>query len=262
MGKNLMNSSISISPINGVPDIKIGDDIAVIIADCLEKNFSKLIDGDIICVAHKIFSKAEGNIYNLNDISPSAEAELYATELNKDPRKVEIILRQSKKVIRSFKRKDQNEGVMICEHNLGFISANAAVDESNVDGDEMVITLPKDPDKSSQNLKKILQKKFGVRLGVVMTDTFGRPWRLGQVNVAIGLAGVPATKKEQGTMDAWGKELFVTEPAFADEISAASGLVIKKASKTPIVLFRGLDWDEQYSQGSDILRKQEEDMFR
>ena len=151
---------------------------------------------------------------------------------------------------------------MICEHNLGFISANAAVDESNIGGNNIVITLPNDPDKSSNNLQTTLQERFKVRLGVVMTDTFGRPWRLGQVNVAIGLAGVPATKKEQGNMDAWGKELSVTEPAFADEISAASGLVIKKASKTPLVLFRGLEWGENNSQGSDLLRKQEEDMFR
>ena len=174
----------------------------------------------------------------------------------------EIILNQSKKVIRAFKRNDQNEGVMICEHNLGFISANAAVDESNVSGNEMVITLPDNPDLSSYQLQTKLQKRFKVRLGVVMTDTFGRPWRLGQVNVAIGLAGVPATKKEQGNRDAWGKELFVTEPAFADEISAASGLVVKKASKTPVVLFRGLEWTKQDSKGSDLIRKQEEDMFR
>lgn len=151
---------------------------------------------------------------------------------------------------------------MICEHRLGFISANAAVDESNVSGTEKVITLPDNPDLSSRNLQIELQNRFKVRLGVVMTDTFGRPWRLGQVNVAVGLAGVPATKKEQGNLDAWGKELFVTEPAFADEISAASGLVIKKASKTPIVLFRGLEWNHHDSHGSDLLRKQEEDMFR
>ncbi len=257
-----MDGSVSIFPINGVPDIKTGDNLAVIIGDCLEQSFGNLIDGDVICVAHKIFSKAEGNIYDLNEIYPSAEAKEYAEKLNKDVRKVEIILRQSKKVIRSFKRKDQNEGVMICEHNLGFISANAAVDESNIGGNNIVITLPNDPDKSSNNLQTTLQERFKVRLGVVMTDTFGRPWRLGQVNVAIGLAGVPATKKEQGNMDAWGKELSVTEPAFADEISAASGLVIKKASKTPLVLFRGLEWGENNSQGSDLLRKQEEDMFR
>ena len=257
-----MQGSVSISPLEGVPDIRPGDDLAIIIGDCLKKSFEKLIDGDVICIAHKIFSKAEGNVYDLKNVLPSEEAIGMAKKLNKDPRKVEIILNQSKKVIRAFKRNDQNEGVMICEHNLGFISANAAVDESNVSGNEMVITLPDNPDLSSYQLQTKLQKRFKVRLGVVMTDTFGRPWRLGQVNVAIGLAGVPATKKEQGNRDAWGKELFVTEPAFADEISAASGLVVKKASKTPVVLFRGLEWTKQDSKGSDLIRKQEEDMFR
>ena len=257
-----MQGSISIFPIYGVPDINVGDNLAIIIGDCLEKSFNEVIDGDIICIAHKIFSKAEGNIYDLKDVSPSEEAISFAKKLNKDPRKVEVILNQSTRVIRAFKREDQNEGVMICEHRLGFISANAAVDESNVSGTEKVITLPDNPDLSSRNLQIELQNRFKVRLGVVMTDTFGRPWRLGQVNVAVGLAGVPATKKEQGNLDAWGKELFVTEPAFADEISAASGLVIKKASKTPIVLFRGLEWNHHDSHGSDLLRKQEEDMFR
>ena len=257
-----MQGSVSISPIYGVPDINVGDDLAIIIGDCLEQSFNEVIDGDIICIAHKIFSKAEGNIYDLKDVSPSEEAIGFAKKLNKDPRKVEVILNQSTRVIRAFKREDQNEGVMICEHRLGFISANAAVDESNVSGTEKVITLPDNPDLSSRNLQIELQNRFKVRLGVVMTDTFGRPWRLGQVNVAVGLAGVPATKKEQGNLDAWGKELFVTEPAFADEISAASGLVIKKASKTPIVLFRGLEWNHHDSHGSDLLRKQEEDMFR
>lgn len=257
-----MQGSVSIFPIYGVPDINVGDNLAIIIGDCLEKSFNEVIDGDIICIAHKIFSKAEGNIYDLKDVSPSEEAISFAKKLNKDPRKVEVILNQSTRVIRAFKREDQNEGVMICEHRLGFISANAAVDESNVSGTEKVITLPDNPDLSSRNLQIELQNRFKVRLGVVMTDTFGRPWRLGQVNVAVGLAGVPATKKEQGNLDAWGKELFVTEPAFADEISAASGLVIKKASKTPIVLFRGLEWHHHDSHGSDLLRKQEEDMFR
>ena len=257
-----MQGSVSISPIYGVPDINVGDDLAIIIGDCLEKSFNEVIDGDIICIAHKIFSKAEGNIYDLKDVSPSEEAIGFAKKLNKDPRKVEVILNQSTRVIRAFKREDQNEGVMICEHRLGFISANAAVDESNVSGTEKVITLPDNPDLSSRNLQIELQNRFKVRLGVVMTDTFGRPWRLGQVNVAVGLAGVPATKKEQGNLDAWGKELFVTEPAFADEITAASGLFIKKASKTPIVLFRGLEWNHHDSHGSDLLRKQEEDMFR
>ena len=257
-----MQASLNISVIKDVPDIVPGDRINNIIGDCLEKDIVKLENGDIISIAHKIFSKAEGAIINLRDVVPSQEAENYAKKLNKDPRKVEVILQESSNVIRSFRRENQNEGVMICEHRLGFISANAAVDESNVDGIESVITLPKDPDRSARELKSYIEDRFKVNVGVIITDTFGRPWRIGQVNVCIGLAGVPATIKEQGKIDAWGRELRVTEPAFSDELAAASGLVIQKSSKTPVVLFRGLIWNEEVGVAQNILRKKQEDMFR
>lgn len=152
---------------------------------------------------------------------------------------------------------------MICEHRLGFISANAAVDQSNAEDPDTVITLPDDPDASIMRFCEGLSERFNARLGAVMTDTFGRPWRIGQVNVVVGLAHVPATLREQGNLDAWGQPLFVTEPALADEIAAASGLVIRKASKTPVVLFRGLDWQpDAMSRARDILRAKQEDMFR
>ena len=152
---------------------------------------------------------------------------------------------------------------MICEHRLGLISANAAVDESNTGGADEVILLPKDPDASARALRDALQVRFGADIGVIITDTFGRPWRLGQVNVAIGLAGVPARINEAGGHDARGRELKVTEPAFADEVAAASGLVIGKAAQTPVVLFRGLDWPPtNEARGADLIRAQSEDMFR
>ena len=183
-------------------------------------------------------------------------------ELNKSPEKVEVILSQSKRVVRAFKHPRQNEGTMICEHKLGFISANAAVDESNSDFGTL-ITLPDAPDLSAKRLGKSLEKRFGVTLGVVITDTFGRPWRLGQVNVAIGLYKVPTRISEIGTKDGWGRELFVTEPAFSDEIAAASGLVITKAAKTPLVVVRGANWTPLHStKTQDILRDNAEDMFR
>lgn len=258
-----MSHSISIFAVPGVPDIKPGDDLAAIFGDCLHHHQDGLQDGDVLCIAHKVFSKAEGNIIRLADVTPSPEAIKLATELNKDPRKVEVILSQSTRIVRSFKRPDQNEGTMICEHKLGFISANAAIDESNAEEQATVITLPDNPDASADALRKTLEQRFGCRLGVVMTDTFGRPWRIGQVNVAVGLSRVPATQSESGKTDAWGRPLFVTEPAIADEISAASGLVIKKAAKTPLVVFRGLDWEpKETSSARDILRKAEENMFK
>ena len=259
----MMQNAASIFAVPNIPDIREGDDLARIIGDCLEDQDIPLADGDILCIAHKIFSKAEGNTYWLKDVEASAEAAQLGEELNKDPRKVEIILNQSVRIVRKFKRPDQNQGTLICEHKLGFISANAAVDESNAEEADSVITLPDDPDKSANQLRLALEVRFGVSLGVVMTDTFGRPWRLGQVNVAIGLSQVPAKVSEIGNTDAWGRPLSVTEPAFADEIAAASGLVIRKAAKTPVVIFRGLEWTpDQHASASDILRTPEKDMFR
>jgi coenzyme F420-0:L-glutamate ligase/coenzyme F420-1:gamma-L-glutamate ligase len=255
--------SVTVKAISGIPDVKKGDNLGLIIGEALDNQFIKLEENDVICVAHKIFSKAEGNIVSLGEISPSREALEIGSQLNKDPRKVEVILRESIKVIRSFKRENQSEGTMICQHKLGFICANSGVDQSNIEERDAVITIPKDPDKSADELRSFLSKKFNLdKLGVIMTDTFGRPWRIGQLNVTVGLSGVPATKKNQGTLDAWGKDLFVTEPAFCDEISAASGLLMQKSAKTPVILFNGLDWDYEISSAKDILRKGSEDMFR
>ncbi len=248
--------------VNGIPDISEGDNLTHIFLGAIKLSEISLKDKDILVIAHKVFSKAEGQIISLKKIKPSKEAEKYAQKLNKDPRKVTVILKESKRVVRAFKRKDQNEGVMICEHRLGFISANAGVDESNNHVPDSVLTLPKNPDISARKLQQEIYQNLGVKIGIVITDTFGRPWRLGQVNVAIGLAGVPATIKEKGQQDAWGYELKVTEPAFADELAATSGLVMKKSAKTPLILIRGLKWEFENSKASDIIRKKREDMFK
>lgn len=248
--------------IPGIPDIAPGDDLDTILGDALSA-CGGVTEGDVLAIAHKVVSKAEGAIVDLGAVQPSDEARRIATELNKRPEKVEVILGQSKRILRAFKRPEQNEGTLICEHRLGFISANAAVDESNTENTDTVITLPADPDASARRIGHALEDRFGVRLGIVVTDTFGRPWRLGQVNVAIGLHRVPARRSEIGGTDAWGRPLLVTEPAFADEIAAASGLVIAKAAKTPLVRFRGLDWDpSETTSARDMLRASEEDQFR
>ena len=257
-----MSLSVSLTAVPGIPDVQNGDDLARILGDALVAAGLTPVAGDILVIAQKVFSKAEGCIIPLSTVQPSLEALKYAEELNKDARKVEVVLRESSRVVRSFKRPDQNEGTMICEHRLGFISANAAVDESNFGEEDAAMVLPKDPDASCTVLRAALSARFGVEIGVVMTDTFGRPWRLGQVNVAIGLSKVPATIREQGNVDAWGRPLAVTEPALCDEIAAASGLVVRKDGKTPAVLLRGLDWQPENSSGADILRKKQEDMFR
>lgn len=259
-----MTPSVTLSALKGIPDIAAGDDLAALIGDALDAAGLALRDGDILCVAQKIFSKAEGCIIPLAGITPSEEARRLAAELGRDARKIEVILRESRRVVRAFRHPGQSEGVLICEHRLGFISANAAVDESNLGTAEAVMILPPDPDASCAALGRALAGRFGAgRIGVVMTDTFGRPWRIGQVNVAIGLSQVPATIREQGNADAWGRELQVTEPALADEIAAASGLVVRKNAKTPVVLLRGLDWlAAPQARATDIIRRQKEDLFR
>ncbi|MEM6381824.1 MAG: coenzyme F420-0:L-glutamate ligase [Pseudomonadota bacterium] len=255
--------SVELIALHGLPEVRLNDSLDVLIGDALEANGLHLVDGDVLTIAHKIVSKAEGQVRRLADVKPQPEAHFYAEKLSKDPRKVQIVLDESVDVLRAFKHPGADEGTMICEHRLGLISANAAVDESNTAGDGEAILLPQNPDASAARIRDGLEKRFGVRIGIVITDTFGRPWRLGQVNVAIGLAGLPATRSEIGGVDARGRRLRVTEPAFADEIAAASGLVIGKAARTPVVLFRGLEWleDEKTSAGH-LIRARGEDVFR
>lgn len=253
---------LSMVALAGIGDIRPGDDLADILVKAIQGNAVQLKDGDILVIAHKIVSKAEGQVVSLETIKPSEEARQLATQLNKDPRKVEVILRESHRVVRSFKHPQQAEGVLIAEHRLGFICANAAVDESNVGEENTVILLPRDPDNSARRICAALEETFAVRLGVVITDTFGRPWRTGLVNVAIGLANVPAQVSLVGDQDAFGRELTVTIPALADEIAAASGLLMSKSGKTPAILFQGVDWESTPSSATDLIRPQKEDIFR
>ena len=252
---------IRVLPVPGIPDIHPGDALADILGDGLAR-IGGVETGDILCLAHKVVSKAEGKVIALRDVVPSAAARDYAQALNKDPAKVEVVLSQSQRVVKTWKRPEQRQGTMICQHKLGFIAANAGVDESNTLAGT-VITLPDAPDRSAATLGRALETRFGVTLGVVITDTFGRPWRRGQVNVAIGLYQVPAKHSEVGRKDAWGRPLHVTEPAFSDELAAASGLVVSKAGKTPLVVVRGIDWTPHpTTTARDLVRTSTEDMFR
>lgn len=255
-------TKIELFAVPGVPEIQPGDDLAQILGDCLVSGNDGVRPNDILVIAQKVVSKAEGLTVSLDQIEPSDQARELATPLNKDPRKVEVVLRESRRVVKTFKHPAQDEGTIICEHVSGHISANAGVDQSNIGGEDQALLLPRDPDASARGLHEELTKRFGCRLGVVISDTFGRPWRMGQVNVAIGMAGLPAIKSEIGNEDAHGRELAVTTPAFGDELAAASGLAISKASQTPLVLIRGLDWEENEGQARDLVRIKSEDMFR
>ncbi len=256
------SDSMSMFRLCGLPDFQQGDDLAQSIIDTLVANQRTLLDGDILVIAHKVVSKTEGACAYLDQITPSEEAVELAMMVNKDPRKVEVILSQSKRIVRAVKRFDQQEGVLIAEHKNGYICANAAVDESNADHPGQLILLPDDPDKSARQLCFSLEKYFACNLGMVISDTFGRPWRLGQINVAIGLANVPSVVNMIGELDGFGRPLSVAAPAFSDELAAASGLLMGKSAKSPVVVFRGLDWSKTASSSRDLIRSHNEDLFR
>lgn len=255
-------SSVNMHTLDGLPNIKHGDDLPELIYQQLASNNQSLIDGDVLVVAQKVVSKAEGATCLLSDITPTADAIELANKVNKDPRKVAVILSESKRVVKVHKHPNANEGILITEHKLGHISANAAVDESNTDQADQLILLPKDPDASARHIADYLGDKFNCHIGVIISDTFGRPWRLGQTNVAIGVANVPAVIRMEGDVDAWGRPLTVTAPAFADEIAAASGLLMSKQGKCPVILFRGLRWQsDPFHSAQDLLRPTKEDLF-
>ncbi|MDC0004711.1 coenzyme F420-0:L-glutamate ligase [Porticoccaceae bacterium] len=253
--------SIELHAVADIPDIKPGDELAKYIVDGLCAADLVINSTDILVIAHKIISKAEGQMINLAEIRPSETARQLGEKTAKDPRKVEVILRESQKVLKIREATDHNEGLIITRHRLGFVSANAAIDESNVGESGDVILLPVDPDHSARQLREKLFQLTGQAPGIVISDTFGRPWRLGQVNVAIGLAGVPALTDLTETCDAWGRKLTVTKPAIADELAAASGLLMAKSTKTPVIVFRGVDWSPSDTCIQDLLRPTQEDLF-
>lgn len=216
----------------------------------------RLSDGDIIVVAQKVVSKAEGRLVNLQSVTPSEFANEIGRKQQRDPRLVEVILSESANIIRSDDR------VLITETKHGFVCANAGVDRSNVVGKDWVSLLPVAPDDSALLLKTRLAELLKVNVGVIITDTFGRPWREGLTNVAIGVAGLKPLKDFRGKNDDHGKELFATVLAVADDIAAASGLLMRKTARIPVVLMRGYYFDHGEGGARDMIRPRERDLFR
>jgi len=241
--------------IPGLPEIQEGDDLARKIAAAAHHAKIAFEHGDILVVAQKIVSKSEGRIVELAKIKPSLKARKLASSLKKDPRLIEVVLRESRRIVRS-------EHVLIVETHHGFVCANAGVDQSNVPGVDAVTLLPRDPDRSARRLGAALHQKTGKRLGVVISDTFGRPWRLGLTNVAIGIAGVPALVDLRGTVDRDKKQLHATILAVADELAAAAGLLMGKAKGTPVIIIRGYHFQPVQDFAARIIRPVHEDLFR
>lgn len=239
------------------PMVRPGDDLASLIADGLARANQELRTGDVIVVAQKIVSKAEGRLLDLTTIEPTAEAQALAQEVGKDPRLIQAILSESIRVVR------KRPNLLIMEHRLGFIMANAGVDHSNVGGGDRVLLLPADPDASAERLRNDLALRCGAAPAVVITDSFGRPWRRGSCGVAIGAAGLPALVDMRGLPDLFGRPLEVTLVGLGDEIAAAASLLQGQADEAqPAVLLRGLHWSAPDAPAAALVRPEQEDLFR
>lgn len=242
------------------PLVKPGDDLAALIIAAMAEGAMVPQEGDVLVIAQKIVSKAERRYVDLKTIVPSASARALAQEVGKDARLVEVILSETKAVVRKA------PGVMIVEHRLGWIMANAGVDRSNVEapGDsESVLLLPRDPDASAAAIRRRLSGHFGSDIAVIINDSFGRPWRLGTVGVAIGAAGLPALLDQRGRADLSGRPLGVTEIGYADEIAAAASLLMGQAAEgRPAILVSGLSWSGAERPATSLIRSAERDLFR
>ncbi|MBX3566476.1 MAG: coenzyme F420-0:L-glutamate ligase [Rhizobiaceae bacterium] len=253
--------NLRVFAVPGIAEIAAGDELGSIIADAADAAVP-LVPGDIVVVAQKIVSKSEGRMVPITDFEPSGEAERLAAEIGKDARKVESILRESTAVVRA--RAQPPEGLLITRHRHGWICANAGIDESNLGHGRagMLLLLPEDPDASARAIRSGLEARFGGPIGVVVSDTFGRPWRNGLVNVAIGVAGVPALVDWSTRTDAYGRGLKATLPAFADEVAAAAGLLMAKDAGLPVVVLRGIAWqDDPAASARQVLRPVEQELF-
>ncbi len=241
--------------IPGIPEIRAGSDLAKCLTVAARRAAIRFEDGDILVIAQKIVSKAEGALVCLATVKPSPQARALAAKLKKDPRAMEVVLRESRRIVRS-------DHVLIAETRHGFVCANAGVDHSNVPGDDVVTLLPRNPDRSARKIAAALRKRTRKRIAVILSDTFGRPWRLGLTNVAIGASGVPVLHDLRGTRDRDGKPLTATVLAIADELAAAAGLLMDKSAGFPAILIRGYRFKPSSEPAAKIIRPADEDLFR
>ena len=246
---------VTITAVEGIPEVRAGDDLAALIHAAAERQGLAFEDGDVIVVTQKAVSKAEGRLVDLNDVAPSPLAVELATNWEKDPRHVEVVLRESKRIVR------MDRGVIICETRHGFVCANAGVDASNAPDGRLVL-LPLDPDASARRIRDGLRRLAGADVAVIVSDTFGRPWRSGFTEVAIGVAGMLPIIDYVGKVDTQGRELRATWICVADELASAAELVTGKLNRVPAALIRGYVVPRGEGSARDILREAEKDMFR
>jgi coenzyme F420-0:L-glutamate ligase/coenzyme F420-1:gamma-L-glutamate ligase len=253
---------LTFTALPGIPLIKAGDDLAGMILQTMSAIDLAVQDGDVFVLAQKIVSKAEGCMIDLRTVRPSSEAAELARLTGKAPELVEVILRESREVLR------QREGLLIVEHRLGFVCANAGIDRSNVQGDRdeygtWVLLLPQDPDRSADNFRQAVQLATGANVGVLIIDSHGRAWRMGTVGVCIGAAGFPALLDLRGKPDLFDEPLKITQVGLADEIAAgASALMGQAGEGRPVIHVRGLPYDLRPGSAAELIRPHEEDLFR
>lgn len=254
--------ALTLYPLKGLPLISEGDDLPALIIETLKINNLFLENDDILVIAQKIVSKAEGRLVNLTTITPTERAIEYAKIVDKDPRLVELILSESNSVVRA------RQNVLIVEHRLGFISANAGIDHSNVSGpwgdqNDWVLLLPKNPDTSADVIRKKLEDHFGCRVGVLIIDSHGRAWRMGTIGATIGLSGLPGLVDLRGNSDLFNYQLRVTQVAASDELAAGASLMMGQANEgIPLVLARGFPYPLRKASLSELIRPKEVDLFR
>ena len=255
-----MGTELRIIPITSIGEIPTDCDLGILLFEALNHQQITLQPGDILVITQKIVSKAEGRIVNLNEIEPSPFAQAISQQARKDARHIEVVLRESKRIVR------MDHGVIISETYQGFVCANAGVDESNVDGTHLVTLLPVDADQSAQRIRTQLQALLGegptFDLAVIISDTWGRPWRNGQVNMAIGIAGMDPLIDYRGQHDSYGYEMQASTIAIADELASAAELVMGKVNRIPAALIRGYQYTPQEGSIRTLARESATDMFR
>ena len=250
--------SVTIFGVTGIPEVRPGDRLGSLIARAANEQGSPLEGGDILVVTQKIVSKAEGRLVSLSTITPSKFAIRFAEHTGRDPRLVELVLRESKAIVRM----DPDRGVIISETHHGFVCANAGIDQSNVPGDDVVCLLPEDSDASARRISSEIREDTGLSIPVIISDTFGRAWREGHVNFAIGVAGMDPMTDYRGELDAQGREMHVTTIAVADELAAAAELVQFKAIGVPVSVTRGYPYVPADTGYASLMRDRDRDMFR
>jgi coenzyme F420-0:L-glutamate ligase/coenzyme F420-1:gamma-L-glutamate ligase len=258
-----MAAGLALHALEGIPLVRAGDDLATLLLAALATTGLELEDGDVLVLAQKIVSKAEGRLVRLADVTPSDEAERLAEETGKDPRLVELILRESTHVVRV---RPGRPGVIVVEHRRGWVHANAGIDQSNVVAGEPgahALLLPEDPDRSAATLRTTLRERTGRNVGVLINDSAGRAWRIGTCGIALGSAGITTLEDLRGEPDLFGRRLEVSVVGRGDELAAAASLVMGQADEaTPAVLVRGLAEEDVPATAADLIRPAAEDLFR